>query len=276
MRSLVTDNAAASTGQEIHHGGASVVTADASNLFGHSRASNATAFFGFVPGATDINATSDGTNTDLNNILDTTLADNGGPTLTHALVAGSPAIDAAGDSGLETDQRGVTRPQGRADDIGAVESQVVNHVLKLTGLRTSYNRTPVEDAPAGVFTIAVDFTNTSGETVRNIFFQVVTLTNGNVLLNADGGPGGEGAGMTVDLGEDGALAPDESFTTDFQIGLASRRAFDFFVDAHGMMAGDISTAALTATQDSIRVHGGSLGVEDAMPEEVFLPLVSGQ
>lgn len=52
------------------------------------------------------------------------LADNGGPTDTHALLAGSPAID-AGDNAtcLSTDQRGVARPQGPACDIGAFEAQ---------------------------------------------------------------------------------------------------------------------------------------------------------
>jgi beta-glucanase (GH16 family) len=50
------------------------------------------------------------------------LADNGGPTLTHALLAGSPAIDAAGAGACPaTDQRGVTRPQGAGCDAGAVE-----------------------------------------------------------------------------------------------------------------------------------------------------------
>ncbi len=50
------------------------------------------------------------------------LADNGGPTLTHALGAGSPAIDAA-DAGAcpATDQRGVARPQGAGCDVGAFE-----------------------------------------------------------------------------------------------------------------------------------------------------------
>jgi CSLREA domain-containing protein len=58
------------------------------------------------------------------------LADNGGPTLTHALLPGSPAIDAvpvadcteAGGSPLITDQRGERRPQGAACDIGAYEA----------------------------------------------------------------------------------------------------------------------------------------------------------
>ncbi|HSD88220.1 MAG TPA: right-handed parallel beta-helix repeat-containing protein [Kofleriaceae bacterium] len=52
------------------------------------------------------------------------LADNGGPTLTIALGAGSPAIDAAATAGCPaTDQRGVARPLGTACDIGAVEQQ---------------------------------------------------------------------------------------------------------------------------------------------------------
>lgn len=50
------------------------------------------------------------------------LADNGGPTLTMALLPGSPAID-AGDTAAAppTDQRGFPRPVGSAADIGAYE-----------------------------------------------------------------------------------------------------------------------------------------------------------
>ena len=50
------------------------------------------------------------------------LADNGGPTQTHRLNLGSPAIDAGDVVGCPAmDQRGVTRPQGAACDIGAYE-----------------------------------------------------------------------------------------------------------------------------------------------------------
>jgi hypothetical protein len=50
------------------------------------------------------------------------LADNGGPTLTMALLPGSPAIDAGATLGAPaTDQRGVPRPQGSGVDIGAFE-----------------------------------------------------------------------------------------------------------------------------------------------------------
>ncbi|MDQ3796077.1 MAG: hypothetical protein M3294_00480, partial [Pseudomonadota bacterium] len=63
-------------------------------------------------------------------ILNTSVANNGGPTQTHALVAGSPAIDAVTDGTCpppDTDQRGVSRPQdgngdgGPACDIGSYE-----------------------------------------------------------------------------------------------------------------------------------------------------------
>jgi hypothetical protein len=57
------------------------------------------------------------------------LQNNGGPTLTHALLGGSPAIDAGNPAGckddldnpLTTDQRSFTRPQGNRCDIGAYE-----------------------------------------------------------------------------------------------------------------------------------------------------------
>jgi hypothetical protein len=50
------------------------------------------------------------------------LADNGGPTKTHALLEGSPAIDRGNSFGATIDQRGVARPQGTASDIGSFES----------------------------------------------------------------------------------------------------------------------------------------------------------
>jgi CSLREA domain-containing protein len=52
------------------------------------------------------------------------LQDNGGPTRTRALHAGSPALDVVPSSGSDcaaTDQRGVTRPVGGACDAGAYE-----------------------------------------------------------------------------------------------------------------------------------------------------------
>ena len=106
---------------------------DDHNVFSHAGLSSAAAFTNFSPSwNTDINASSDGANVALGSILDTTLADNGGPTKTHNLVLGSPAIDTFDELTCQgqTDQRGFNRPvdipgQGPFDwitcDSGAVE-----------------------------------------------------------------------------------------------------------------------------------------------------------
>jgi len=70
-------------------------------------------------------------------VFEPTLADNGGPTATFALLPGSPAIDTipvaacTDDLGnpLPTDQRGVPRPQGAACDIGAFEFSAPSNTL---------------------------------------------------------------------------------------------------------------------------------------------------
>jgi parallel beta-helix repeat protein len=61
--------------------------------------------------------------------FDPSLADNGGPTQTHALLPGSNAIDAAGSCGLATDQRGFPRNDGACDS-GSYEFQCSIAVTK--------------------------------------------------------------------------------------------------------------------------------------------------
>ena len=71
----------------------------------------------------------------------TPLQDNGGPTLTHALMAGSPAINAGnpavpgsgGAACLATDQRGTSRPVSTACDMGAFEGQVAAVFVNISG-----------------------------------------------------------------------------------------------------------------------------------------------
>jgi CSLREA domain-containing protein len=60
------------------------------------------------------------------------LSDNGGDTLTHALLNGSPAIDSGTCVlGIDTDQRGFLRPYGDDCDIGAFELHTVYVYLPL-------------------------------------------------------------------------------------------------------------------------------------------------
>lgn len=136
-RTLVSGNTAG-FGDELFAQSVGDMTLDAHNLIGHNGLTNALAMYNVTPGGSDITATSDGTDpTALADILDTNLANNGGPTFTHALVTGSPAIDAIPTTrarataaagcvaGVSTDQRGVIRANGSstgsACDIGAFE-----------------------------------------------------------------------------------------------------------------------------------------------------------
>src|SRR5262249_11915861 len=58
------------------------------------------------------------------------LADNGGPTKTHLLLLGSPAIKAGLNAADATDQRGFNRAASGPIDIGAVE---VSYAINATG-----------------------------------------------------------------------------------------------------------------------------------------------
>ena len=74
----------------------------------------------------DATCTNGGTGSATNATLNLgALADNGGATLTHLPGIGSAAINAIpnGSCTLNTDQRGISRPQGSACDSGAVESR---------------------------------------------------------------------------------------------------------------------------------------------------------
>ena len=110
VRSLVSGNNSL-VGDEIHRAADSgPITANSRNVFGHAGLTGADAFENFTPGATDFNATSSGENVPLVGIIGF-LDNNGGPTFTHALVPGSPAIDFASSAACLTitDQRGFGR-----------------------------------------------------------------------------------------------------------------------------------------------------------------------
>jgi CSLREA domain-containing protein len=77
------------------------------------------------------------------------LQDNGGETYTHALLSGSPGIDAGnpatpgsgGNACASADQRGVVRPQGPGCDIGSLE--VIPVTYSISGNVADINNTPI-------------------------------------------------------------------------------------------------------------------------------------
>jgi hypothetical protein len=117
QRSIVSGNNA-STVPEISVQPGVTVTANDFNVFGHDGDAGVA---GFTPGSTDIVP-----NKSIGGIL-LPLADNGGPTRTHALAMNSPALDASPDdeSCPAVDQRGSPRPRGPACDIGSFEGAAV-------------------------------------------------------------------------------------------------------------------------------------------------------
>jgi hypothetical protein len=91
-------------------------------------------------------------------------------------------------------------------------------------------------APAGVCTVTATMTNTSTKAIRPHHFVVVTLSNNNLVLNANGAPGGAGATVSVAasaLGADGKLTPTETFKQAFKVGLKVKSPFSFYVSVHG-------------------------------------------
>lgn len=110
LRNTIVSGNAADVGPEI----AGIFGSTGYDLFGNNGDAGV---YGFTPASSDIVP-----NVALKQILGP-LKNNGGPTATHALVPGSPAIDAVpvNEDCPATDQRGITRPQGAACDIGAFE-----------------------------------------------------------------------------------------------------------------------------------------------------------
>ncbi len=112
------------------------------------------------------------------------LADNGGPTQTHGLVAGSPAIDNGNNSliptGITTDQRGEGFPRivGNSVDIGAVESASTGNQVTLKVLLGTNGTGLITSSPVG---IRCGYSATDGKTYQDctIAFPnntLVTLT----------------------------------------------------------------------------------------------------
>ncbi|MDM8524087.1 choice-of-anchor Q domain-containing protein [Desulfococcaceae bacterium HSG8] len=124
------------------------------------------------------------------------LADNGGPTWTHALEVSSPAIDAGscttidGKPLVSTDQRGISRPHpaGGSCDIGAYEHEQIP-----------------PNAPANLSLSSEDDTGTSNS-------DAVTQKTSDLTITGTGEDG-----LTVHLYNNGSSIPDKTATVSGSI-----------------------------------------------------------
>jgi hypothetical protein len=87
---------------------------------------------------------------------------------------------------------------------------------------------------AGTFRFTARLTNRAGSPqLEDLFVRVSTLTNGNLVQNAEGGPAGVGAHVAVPRKEgyaDGMLSPRESVKVPFVVCLKKRAPFRLLVD----------------------------------------------
>ena len=112
---------------------------------------------------------------------------NGGPTRTHALLAGSPAIDTGTNIGCPTtDQRGVARPFNGTCDVGAYEFDVIPDLLVVkTSLTVEdpFNGTTEPKAiPAATVRYLIQVTNTGKGTVDSDTMFISDLIPANMAL----------------------------------------------------------------------------------------------
>src|SRR5947209_787510 len=157
------------------------------------------------------------------------LQDNGGPTDTHALLTGNPAIDggeSACPTGTEptTDQRGIARPQGKCD-VGAFE------VVKSANLAVTMSgspRTVGQGAPSGItYSIKVRSTGPALDATQPVVTDA--LPAGTRLLHSSSSQGSCAGQRTIScrlglLANGGSASVTLHVRVDKSLGTASNTA----------------------------------------------------
>jgi len=115
------------------------------------------------------------------------LANNGGPTQTFALLAGSPALDAGDDATCAAapvnglDQRGVTRPFGTHCDVGSYEMNKASLTLLSTGAYDGWILESTETSNIGGTLDAAATTFRLGDELGNNQYRAILSFNSGAL-----------------------------------------------------------------------------------------------
>ncbi len=184
------------------------------------------------------------------------LQDNGGPVFTHALLTGSPAIDAAGAMGPAIDARGIARPiDGEPNgtllfDIGAFEAEtpfalIIDDVAVNEDAGTATITVRNVAAVAGGFT--VDFANGDGTATQPADYATATGTLTFI------GTANESQTFTVPIVDDAVVETAE--TVDISLSNPSNVMVDAS-DTAVLTINDNDTAILTVTDVTVDEGAG--------------------
>ena len=107
--------------------------------------------------------------------------------------------------------------------------------FNVIGSTIAFDPAPVPGGPAGTFSFDARMTTIGTSDLEGITTPFAILTNGNKVLNADGGPSGVPGTLTVPIPSvsdysDGILSPGETVDVHYDIGLNVLSGFSFFVD----------------------------------------------
>ncbi len=136
---------------------------------------------------------------------------------------------------------------------------IVNERVSFVPIASTFTTTTdTSGCPAGfygTFSFNASLTNNSNSSLARLMAQIKTLTNNNLLQNAEGGPAGAGAVLLVpEIGEfaDRLLSSGESVDVSFNICIHRRPPdptvgdgglqFSFFIDVLGIETSDISNS----------------------------------
>ena len=204
----------------------------------------------------------------------------GGPTRTHRLLAGSPALDAAAAVGLATDQRGVARPVGPAPDIGAVEGTatflsplVFDSLLSLGPL---VQGSLAVDLPRGTVRgdlLVVSVTALGGQAAVPAGWNLAARAGGQLVLWRIAS-GAQGARLVVGLG------PGTSAAAGAAVGFKAQGAIDAIRGIGAATGrGDLASATVDATAGmrviALQGRTGPRGAKTATPPEGWAELADG-
>ena len=182
------------------------------------------------------------------------LADNGGPTLTHALLAGSPAID-AGDPALVGggfDQRGAPflRDDGNGIDIGAYERQTLSLVVDTTADENDGDFSEGDLSLREAIGLANDNVGADTITFSSLFDAAQTIgLNSQLPTIIDAvtitGPGADLLTLDAGNGTDSIFDTDDGF-----------RIFDINDGTNALI--DVALSGLTLTGGDVSNSGGAI------------------